>query len=64
MRARLLHPSSTASRAARYGILRYGSGEWMEVQQSVDGAIPGTFFSAVRNSRLVVGPHHHIIVIV
>jgi hypothetical protein len=64
MRARLLHPPSTASRAARYGILRYGSGERVEVRQSVDGAIPGTFFSAVRKSRLVVGPQHHIIVIV
>ena len=56
MRAQLLHPPPTASRLARHGILRYGSGVRVEVRKNVDGAIPGTCFLAVRKSRLFVPP--------
>ena len=41
MRDSLFQPPSTASRPARHGILRYGSGVRVEVRKGVDRAIPG-----------------------
>jgi len=49
MRARLLHTPQTASRPARHGILRYGSGVRVDVRKGVDGAIPSAFSRPFRS---------------